>query len=114
MRCINRVVVAGNLGRDPEIGATPKGMLVAKFSVAVDTGRPGEASRTVWFPCVAIRDQAELVKRSLNHGDPVYVEGSLEPYEYRANGSSERTRAFRILVERIRLPLANTSEPRTA
>jgi single-stranded DNA-binding protein len=42
MQCINRVVVAGNLGRDPEIGATPKGMLVAKFSVAVDT--PGRVA----------------------------------------------------------------------
>ena len=108
MRCINKVVVAGNLGRDPEVGATPKGMLVAKFSVAVDTPRPGGASRTVWFQCLALRDQAELVKRSLNHGDPVYVEGSLEPYEYTVTGSREKLHAFRILVNRIR-PLARTN-----
>src|ERR1022692_4151395 len=92
MRCINKIVVAGNLGKDPEVGATPKGMLVAKFSVAVDTPRPGGTSRTVWFQCLALRDQAELVKQNLNRGDPVYVEGSLEPY-----GQS-----FRILVDRIR------------
>ncbi len=91
MRCINRVVVAGNLGRDPEVGATPTGMLVAKFSVAVDTPRPGGTSRTVWFQCLALRDQAELVKSSLNRGDPVYVEGSLEPYG----------QAFRILEDGI-------------
>ena|ERR1035441_2830477 len=107
MQCINKVVVAGNLGRDPEVGATPKGMLVAKFSVAVDTPRPGGASRTVWFQCLALREQAEFVKRSLNHGDPVYVEGSLEPYEYAASGSKQRLQAFRILVERIR-PLFRT------
>jgi single-strand DNA-binding protein len=110
MRCINKVVVAGNLGRDPEVGATPKGMLVAKFSVAVDTPRPGGASRTVWFQCLALRDQAELVKRSLNHGDPVYVEGSLEPYEYTARGSRQRLQAFRILVDRIR-PLGRFESP---
>ena len=107
MQCINKVVVAGNLGRDPEVGATPKGMLVAKFSVAVATPRPGGASRTVWFQCLALREQAEFVKRSLNHGDPVYVEGSLEPYEYAARGSKQRLQAFRILVERIR-PLFRT------
>src|ERR1700689_1321842 len=92
MRCINKVVVAGNLWRDPEVGATPKGMLVAKFSVAVDTPRPGGPSRTVWFQCLALRDQAELVKKDLNHGDAVYVEGSLEPHG----------QAFRILVDRVR------------
>ena len=103
MRCINKVVVAGNVGRDPEIGATPKGVLVAKFSVAVDTPRPGGASRTVWFQCLALSDRAEQVRRDLNHGDPVCVEGSLEPYEYRCEGY--RQQAFRILVDRIR-PLA--------
>ena len=46
-----------------------------------------------------------MVKRSLNHGDPVYVEGSLEPYEYTAPGSKQRLQAFRILVDRVR-PLA--------
>ncbi len=102
MRCINRVVVAGNLGRDPEVGATPKGMLVAKFSIAVDTPRPGGSSRTVWFQCLALREQAELVKHDLNQGDPVYVEGSLEPYEYTPRGSRQRLQAFRILVDRIK------------
>lgn len=96
MRSINRVVVAGNLGRDPEVGATPKGMLVAKFSVAVDTPRPGRPNQTVWFQCLALRDQAEMVKQNLNQGDPVYVEGSLEPY------SASGKQAFRILVDRVR------------
>lgn len=105
MHGINRVVVAGNIGRDPEIAATPKGMLVARFSVAVDTQRPSGASKTVWFQCLALRDQAELVKRTLTHGDAVYVEGSLDPYEYTPAGSKHRLQAYRILVERIR-PLA--------
>jgi single-strand DNA-binding protein len=110
MRSINRVVVAGNIGRDPEIAATPKGTLVAKFSVAVDTTRPGGTSRTIWFQCLALRDQAELVKQSLNHGDPVYVEGSLEPYEYKPSGSTQRAQAFRILVDRVR-PLPRPRPP---
>jgi single-strand DNA-binding protein len=110
MHGINKIVVAGNLGRDPQIGATPKGMLVAKFSVAVDTPRPGGTSKTVWFQCLALRDQAELVKQTLNHGDPVYVEGSLDPYEYTPAGTSHRLQAFRIIVERIR-PLARSKTP---
>ena len=111
MHGINRVVVAGNLGRDPEIAATPKGTLVAKFSVAVDTPRPGGTSKTVWFQCLALRDQAEFVKRTLNHGDPVYVEGSLDPYEYTPAGSKQRLQAFRILVERIRPLSRREPEP---
>lgn len=110
MRCINKVTVSGNLGRDPEIGATPKGILVAKFSVAVDTPRAGGLPRTIWFQCLALKEQAELVKRSLNHGDPVYVEGSLEPYEYIPHGSNHKLQAFRILVDRIR-PLARPQPP---
>jgi len=110
MHGINRVVVAGNVGRDPEIGATPKGMLVAKFSVAVDTPRPGGTPRTVWFNCLALKDQAEFVKHSLNGGDPVYVEGSLEPYEHTPYGSTHKQQAFRILVDRIR-PLARQDAP---
>src|SRR5215472_9041290 len=101
MQSINKVVVAGNLGRDPEVGATPKGTLVAKFSVAVNSSRGGGTQRTIWFQCLALREQAELVKRMLNHGDPVYIEGSLEPYEYSSHGSKQRTQAFRILVDRI-------------
>ena len=109
---INRVVVSGNLGRDPEIGATPKGMLVAKFSVAVDRPQPGGTRKTVWFQCLALREQAELVKRTLNHGDPVYVEGSLEPALRipTAGVELQRMQAFRILVERIR-PLALRTPP---
>ena len=110
MRFINRVVLAGNLGRDPEIAATPKGMLVAKFSVAVDRPRPDGARKTVWFQCMALREQAEVVKHSLSHGDPVYLEGSIEPYEYSPHGSDQRRQAFRILVERIR-PLARRQPP---
>ncbi len=110
MYSINRVVVAGNLGRDPEVGATPKGMLVAKFSVAVDSPRNGGMPKTVWFQCLALKKQAELVKRSLNRGDAVYVEGSLEPYLYVPPGSKQKIQAFRILVDRIR-PMACRNAP---
>jgi single-stranded DNA-binding protein len=85
-------------------------MLVARFSVAVDTPRAGGASKTVWFQCLALREQAEMVKRTLNQGDPVYVEGSLDPYEYTPSGSKVRMQAFRIIVERIR-PLGRRETP---
>ena len=70
----------------------------------------GGTSKTVWFQCLALKDQAEFVKRSLNHGDAVYVEGSLEPYEYSPQGSKQRLQAFRILVDRIR-PLGRNPAP---
>lgn len=101
MQSVNKVVVAGNLGRDPQVGATRKGMLVAKFSVAANTTQPDGSTRTVWFPCLALKDQAEFVKRSLSQGDPVYLEGSLETYQYAPAGSKLKVPAFRIMVDRI-------------
>jgi single-strand DNA-binding protein len=102
MQPINKVVIAGKLGRDPEVGATLKGTLVAKFSVAVNAPGSNGQSRTVWFPCVALREQALWVRENLGRGDAVYVEGALEPYEYLARGEKRRTQAFRVLVDVVR------------
>jgi len=102
MQSINKVVVAGNLGRDPEVGATPKGTLVAKFSVAVNTPLANGTSRTVWFPCVALREQALLVRERLGRGDAVYVEGSLEPCEFIGRGEKRAARGFRVLVDVVK------------
>ncbi|MBN1179459.1 MAG: single-stranded DNA-binding protein [Anaerolineae bacterium] len=79
---LNKVMVIGHLGRDPELRYAPNGRPVASFSVATtrewsDTnGEPRE--ETEWFNVVAWGNLAEVCKQRLYKGHPVYVEGRLQ------------------------------------
>ena len=81
-RGLNKVMIIGNLGRDPELRYTPNGTPVVSFSVAVDrqwTTSSGERREaTEWFNVVAWRELAEICKQMLSKGRLVYVEGSLQ------------------------------------
>ena len=77
------VIIAGNLGRDPEMRYTADGTPVTTFSVATNRrwtrpdGTQGE--RTVWFRVSAWRRQAEVCNQYLRKGQQVLVEGELQP-----------------------------------
>ncbi|MGQ9457538.1 MAG: single-stranded DNA-binding protein [Anaerolineae bacterium] len=81
-RGLNKVMIIGQLGRDPEMRYTPSGKAVTSFSVAVSQSRvssEGEPQDTVeWFHVVAWGDLAERCKRNLGQGSTVYVEGHLQ------------------------------------
>ena len=82
MRGLNRVMIIGNLGHDPEMRYTPSGKPVTSFSVAVSrTWRAPDGERreeTEWFNVVAWDSLAETCKQYLSKGQPVYVEGRLQ------------------------------------
>ena len=83
MASLNKVMIIGNLGRDPEMRYTPSGMAVATFSVAVGRktrGREGGELRdeTEWFNVVAFDKLAETCNQYLQKGRPVYIEGRLQ------------------------------------
>ncbi len=75
------VILAGNLGRDPEMRYTPSGQPVTSFSVAVNdnyTSNAGEKiQRTIWFRITAWGKQAEICNNYLKKGQKVLVEGRL-------------------------------------
>lgn len=81
-RGLNKVMIIGHLGRDPELRYTPTGTPVANFSVAVGrqwTTASGERREaTDWFNVVAWRELAEICGQMLTKGRLVYVEGSLQ------------------------------------
>jgi single-strand DNA-binding protein len=81
-RGLNKVMVIGTLGRDPEMRYTPSGQPVTSFSVgATRTWEDSQGERrldTEWFNVVAWGGLAELCKRHLNKGQEVYVEGRLQ------------------------------------
>ena len=78
---LNKIMLIGNLGKDPEFNVTPDGTPVAKFSLAVSRNvksRSGERTKeTDWFNIVAWRQLAEICEKYLHRGSKVYIEGRL-------------------------------------
>lgn len=78
---INKVILVGRLGKDPEIRSTPSGTTVAKFSLATDekfTDKSGEKQdRTEWHNIVAFGKLAEICGQYLRKGKLVYIDGSI-------------------------------------
>lgn len=81
-RGLNKVLIIGNLGRDPEMRYTPSGRPVTSFSVATSrawTASDGERhTETEWFNVVAWGNLAEICKQYLTKGQRVYIEGRLQ------------------------------------
>jgi single-strand DNA-binding protein len=81
-RGLNKVMIIGHLGRDPEMRYTPNGRPVTSFSVATTrtwTSAEGERrEETEWFNVVAWGNLAEICKAHLTKGQQVYIEGRLQ------------------------------------
>jgi single-strand DNA-binding protein len=79
--CLNRVMVIGNLGRDPEMRYTPQGQAVTSFSLAATrtwgSANGGRHDATEWFNVVSWGNLAEICNQYLSKGRRVYVEGEL-------------------------------------
>ena len=76
---LNKIMLIGNLGRDPELTVTNEGVPVTKFSLAVNrnvkTPAGERKEETDWFNIVAWRQLAEICERYLHKGSKVYIEG---------------------------------------
>ena len=92
---MNKIMLIGNLGRDPEMSYTPNGTAVTKFTMAVSrvTKSPtGERQdETEWFNIVAWRNLAEICERYLHKGSKVYIEGRLSQRKYTDREGVQRT-----------------------
>lgn len=82
---MNKIILIGNLGRDPEMSYTNTGIAVTKFSLAVT--RRGKANssgarETDWFNIVAWQQLAETCNNYLKKGQKIYVEGRLDQRSY--------------------------------
>ncbi len=81
-RGLNKVMIIGRLGREPEMRYTPSGKPVTTFSIATsrswNTSEGERRTETEWFNVVAWGNLAEICKQYLNKGHLVYVEGRLQ------------------------------------
>ncbi len=89
-RSLNKVMLIGNLGKDPELKYTPSGVAVATFSIATtDTWKDQEGNqqeRTEWHNIVVWRKLAEIAGEYLKKGKKIYLEGRIQTRNYEKDG----------------------------
>ncbi len=91
----NKIIIVGNLGRDPELRYTPQGTAVCDFSVATSERRKDsngeQTDQTTWFKVTFWNRQAEVASQYLSKGKQVYIEGRLSQREYTDRDGNKRT-----------------------
>lgn len=103
---VNKVILVGRLGRDPETRYTGGGQAVANFSVATDEtykDRNGERQkRTEWHKIVVWGKQAEIAQQYLKKGSLVFIEGRIQSREWQDKEGQKRT-SFEIVANNFRM-----------
>jgi single stranded DNA-binding protein (ssb) len=98
----NRIILVGRLTRDPELRATPDGVSVVRFRLAVDrVARAGEERQTDFFDIVAFRQLADTVANYTTKGRLVLVEGKLQTRSYNDREGNRRT-VYEIVADTVR------------
>jgi single-strand DNA-binding protein len=102
---VNKVILVGNLGRDPEVRATPSGQSVCSFSVATSdrfTDRTGQQrEQTEWHNVVVWGKQADLCGQYLKKGRQVYIEGRLTTRQYEAKDGTGKRYRTEVVAQRV-------------
>jgi single-strand DNA-binding protein len=90
----NKIILVGNLGRDPELRYTPQGIAVCSFSMATNERRRDKAGEvqdvTTWFKVTLWRQSAENAAKFLTKGSSVYIEGRLQVEEWTDRDNNNR------------------------
>jgi single-strand DNA-binding protein len=93
-KSVNKVILIGNLGKDPEVKYTPNGVPVAKFSLATNERYKDKAGewqdRTEWHSIVAWQKLAEIIGEYVKKGSKVYIEGRLQTSSWEDKQSGEK------------------------
>lgn len=104
---VNKVILVGNLGKDPEIRSTQAGQKIANFTLATSETWNDRASgerkeRTEWHRVVVFNERiADVVERFLRKGRKVYVEGSLQTRKWTDQSGQERY-TTEVVIDRFR------------
>lgn len=106
-RGLNKVMIIGHLGRDPEMRYTPSGRPVTTFSVATsrnwNTADGERHTETEWFNVVAWGNLAEICKQYLTKGQQVYIEGRLQSRQWEDSDGNKHTSTEIVSNEMIML-----------
>lgn len=106
-RGLNKVMVIGHLGRDPEMRYTPSGRPVTTFSIATSrswtTSNGERRTQTEWFNIVSWGSLAEICNQYLKKGQQVYIEGRLQTRHWKDDEGNRRSNVEVVAKEMIML-----------
>lgn len=99
---INSAVIMGRLTYEPELRATPSGVSVVRFQVAVDRNyqKAGEERKTDFIDCTAWRQTAEFVCKYFHKGSMIAVEGSLQTDNY-TDQNGEKRKSVQLVASQV-------------
>lgn len=111
---LNKVILIGRLGRDPEVRYMPNGEAVCNFSVATSESwkdKNGQRQEsTEWHNVTMYRKLAEIAGQYLTKGSQVYLEGKIQSRKYQGKDGIERT-AYEIIANEMKMLGGNTQAP---
>lgn len=111
---LNKVILIGRLGRDPETRYMPNGEAVCNFSVATSekyTDKNGQRQEaTEWHNVTMYRKLAEIAGQYLKQGSQVYIEGKIKSRKYTDKNGVERT-DYDIIANELKMLGGNTQTP---
>lgn len=114
MSSINKVMLIGRLGKDPEVKYTNNGTPVAKFTVATDEvykDRSGEQQKhTEWHSIVAWNKLAEICGEYLTKGKQVFIEGSIRSRQWEDQSGNKRT-SYEIIAREMKMLGSKADSP---
>lgn len=117
MRSVNKVFLIGNVGRDPEVKATPNGTNVATFSLATSFKPKDKPEVTEWHNLVAFGQDADTVQAYVKKGSKLYIEGKLQTrsWDDKSTGKKQyRTEIVANLINLLDPPSGGNSGARPA
>ena len=114
---VNKVILIGRLGKDPELKYTPSGVAYAKFSIATDEvfkDRTGEQKkRTEWHNITVWNKLAEICGEYLTKGKQVYIEGSIQSRQWEDQSGNKRT-SYDIVARQMTMLGSKSDSERTS
>ena len=106
-KSVNKVILLGNVGKDPEIRSTPSGTMVAQFGLATSDRyqdpQGNRQDRTEWHNLVAFKRTAEIVRDYVKKGSKLYVEGSLRTSNWEDKQTGQKRYKTEIIVNDLSL-----------
>ena len=92
---INKAILIGNLGKDPEVRYMPNGDAVANFTIATseswkDKNTGEKQEKTEWHRCVAFRKTAEIISKYVTKGSKIYVEGKIQTRKWQGQDGQDK------------------------
>ena len=104
---VNKVLLLGNVGKDPEMRATPGGMTIAQFTLATaDRAKDAQgnwADKTEWHNLVAFNRTAEIVRDYVKKGTQLFIEGKIQTRSWDDKTSGEKKYKTEILCNELTL-----------